>query len=270
MPLFEDRAARTLGLSFYGDTQVRVRNCISNSKYVPKSGFHPAKLPVDVGLGYFRGRDLRRRSGLPLHTRPCRFTTPLRVACIEDECGRAGIGRPMGSVSPFTAIRMYGSVNAFGATTFYEIASPSRRDRRRCSRRLLSKTRSFEGVLSSAAKRFATMPLRTCHRRAFLTICSRFLRAPPIAHPRLLFRHSRLLFRSKTATINVCLPTQVQRKIMLFFFSFLVRLAGEAHSTRKGTMRKKEALKEEKGDVVGERGGVPGKVRGDACEVRDD
>ena len=58
--------------------------------------------------------------------------------------------------------------------------------------------------------------------------------------------------------------------MMRFFFSFLVCLAGEACSTPKGTMRNKEASKEEKGDVVGERGGVPGEVRGDACEVRDD
>ena len=60
VPFAENSVARLLGLSFYGDTQERVRKCISDDNLRRNSVFNRAEIVVDVGVGYFRRRDRLR------------------------------------------------------------------------------------------------------------------------------------------------------------------------------------------------------------------
>ena len=53
VPFTENSVARLLGLSFFSDTQVRVRKCISDTT----GFFDPAKNVIDVGVGSFRRHD---------------------------------------------------------------------------------------------------------------------------------------------------------------------------------------------------------------------
>ena len=127
--------------------------------------FHRPKIVVAVCIGYSRGhdrlracslarrRDLRRYGTMPLHTCPCRYVIPLLAGGNQDEVPSVGMLRPTCSVCPFTAIRKYCCLGAFWTATLYETA---------CSvvvdvYGLLSKTRSFEGVLASPEKKFATV-----------------------------------------------------------------------------------------------------------------
>ena len=95
-----------------------------------------AEIPVDVGVSYFgrhdrsracplaRRRDLRRYGTVPLHTCRRQFAFPLLVERNRDEVLSLGIVRPAYSVSPFTAIRNYGSVNALRTRTFCNCTAP--------------------------------------------------------------------------------------------------------------------------------------------------
>ena len=49
----EQSVARLLGLSFYDDTRVRLRRCISGDNLRRKSVFHRAKIVVDAPVGFF-------------------------------------------------------------------------------------------------------------------------------------------------------------------------------------------------------------------------
>ena len=89
VPFAENSLARQLSLSFYGDTRVRLRMCISDDNLKRKSVLHRAKIVVGVGVGSFRRhdrarawslarrRDLRRNGNIPLNTGPRRCAIPV-------------------------------------------------------------------------------------------------------------------------------------------------------------------------------------------------
>ena len=62
----ENSVARLLGLSFYSDTQVRLRECISDTT----GFFDPAKIVVYVGVGSFRRHDRVRAWSLARSRNP--------------------------------------------------------------------------------------------------------------------------------------------------------------------------------------------------------
>ena len=140
-----------------------------------------AKHFVDVGMGHsrtydrrmacspVRTKDLPRSGAMPLLPRPVRFAAHLRVARISDEILPSGKLRPSLLGSSFYGDMLVRIRKCTPANDLVrKSVCRSRETRRRCWPRLLSSTRSLEGMLSGTEKRFAAL---------------RRLASPPLSSP---------------------------------------------------------------------------------------